>query len=599
VSSAINSNNHPLKQPLQAPFQPKVKASAANQQLTPPSSTVSAVAVGSVVAQNQEIQPHQDTLVLTQNALPTQPTTTTPSAFNVTPREANFPFLGRFQQQVLGVSTHSESTEKQDETEYVDPISIPSLPSSYDNYLPALCDPTTDPSCRTETVAKAKSQSARKVMQAAITTLNAGLFLQNAATVVRSIVLAQIPQTFTFAGSSINLLSLFLPAQARLPAFVAGLSLSMGGASLALSQARRCNVDRLDNTLDAYKTAMNPMWKDSAKVFPYPGYLRYKDGQAIGTFHMLHPGSMAMLAREQYDTVFNKMTQEWKLPKRLSFVADLSAGAWQLLWMNGKMLSDPTFAYDALRFVPRAEFVRGGKYTMCNAPEYALAIGAVAPLVLMAGALVVEGFQNAKTGLEKKFDPTKPNTQTIDPNSAEAKAKKQALFQKSTPLQLAANVSAILPALANLMFVPAIAVAASGNPIQSITKGTNVSYKITPKLDATLIKVGSIGAISSALVSTASGMGWMPKVFSDTADLLFLAFSALSGWGLSRNTLATEPRTTQVEHKYPNADQHRYISNKNSYISQKRGMFSWLTDRFGKVDPTMVPELPGDPTYRA
>ena len=510
-----------------------------------------------------------------------------PKAFQAIPREAHFPFLGRFQKQVLN-ATEADDNDSAD-AQYIDPIGIPSAPSTYDNYLPEICNPNVDPSC-----AKPSSQTAgaRKVMQAAITTLNAGLFIQNVATVVRSVVLAQIPQTFTFAGSSINLVSLFLPAQAKLPAFVAGLSLSMGGAALALSQSRQCNVDRLDNTLEAYQIAMNPAWKDSAKVFPYPGYIRYKDGRAIGTYHMLHPGSMAKMAREQYDAVFNKMTKDWKLPKQLTFAADLTAGTWQLLWMNGKMLSDPTFAYDALRFVPRAEFVRGSKYTMCNAPEYALAIGAVAPLVLMAGAIVVEGFQKAKHKLENKFDPTKPvSLDESDPNSVEAKAKKQALFQKSTPLQLAANISAILPAVANLMFVPAIAVAASGNPVQSITKGTNFSYKITPSLDANLIKVGSIGAISSALVSTASGLGWMPKVFSDTADLLFLAFSSLSGWGLSRNTLATEPRTTQVEHAFPNADQHQYISDKNAYLASK-GSWGYYIAKFFGLTPheTQVPE---------
>jgi hypothetical protein len=73
--------------------------------------------------------------------------------------------------------------------------------------------------------------------------------------------------------------------------------------------------------------------------------------------------------------------------------------------------------------------------------------------------------------------------------------------------------------------------------------------------------------------------------------LLFLAFSSLSGWGLSRNTLATEPRTTQVEHAFPNADQHQYISDKNAYLASK-GSWGYNIAKFFGLTPheTRVPE---------
>jgi len=470
---------------------------------------------------------------------------------------------GRFLQKTLDVFSNAvTANSEEDNSTAITPIALPN--ANYNSYLQ---EETTDSSVPPSLESQQKNAAIRTAMQTAITTLNAGLFIQNTATMVRSMVLAQLPQSFSVFGSGINLVSLFLPSQFKLPAFVLGLSTSMGGAALALSQSRRCAVDRVAPTLEAFKQVSTPAWKGSAKLFPYEGYMHYKNGEAYSSFHLIHPGALATMARTKYDTVFNELSKTMftkreaggmGLPRILSFIPDLAAGAYQLAWMNGKMLTDWGFAYDALRPIERSEFVRGSRYTMPNAPEYALAIGAVAPLALMGAALGVESMQKAHNKLEAKFDPTKPVEQQLSADGTKP-TKPDALFQKASPLQLAANISAIIPSLANLMFIPAIEVASGGNPLYSVTKGTNFFYKATPQLDATLMKVGSIGSIVTALTSSASGLGLLPKSVADTSDLAFLSFSALSSVGNSRNTMATESRTTQAEHLNPAHGQHENI----------------------------------------
>ncbi len=501
---------------------------------------------------------------------------------------------GRFLQRTLDVFSNAVTGSSDGENSTaITPIALPN--ANYNNYLQ---DDITDNTTIASVEAQQKNAAIRTAMQTAITTLNTGLFIQNTATMVRSMVLAQLPQSFSVFGSGINLMSLFLPAQLKLPAFVVGLSTSMGGAALALSQSRRCAVDRMAPTLEAYKQVTNPAWKGAAEIFPYEGYMHYKNGEISSSFHLVHPGSLAVLARTKYDNVFNAMSKKMftktteggmGLPRILSFIPDLAAGAYQLAWMNGKMLTDCGFAYDALRPIERSEFVRGSRYTMPNAPEYALAIGAVAPLALMGAALGVESVQKAHNKLEAKFDPNKPIDQQLAAEGTKP-AKQDALFQKASPLQLAANISAIIPSLANLMFIPAIEVASGGNPLYSVTKGTNFFYKATPHLDATLMKVGSIGSIVTALTSSASGLGLLPKSVADTSDLAFLSFSALSSVGSSRNTMATESRTTQAEHNNPAHGQHE---NMIHALDMKPNSFSfWFKNLLG-----LAPHETQVPTY--
>ena len=508
---------------------------------------------------------------------------TVPNAFQASPRKESFIF-GRFQQQVLGLGPiRTASNENEDPSE--EAISPLGLPDTYDSYLNL---PSQAPiTSKNETpVVTPNSKTTHQVMQAAITTLNAGLFLQNLATVVRSGFLAQLPQSFNLIGSSVNLVSLFVPKSMQLALFVMGLSMNMGGLALSLSQVRGINADRLDNTMEAYGEALDPHWRGSFKEFPHPNYIVNKGAKQYSSFHLMHPGALAELARKQYRTAHAKvsgvMFDKLKLPKAVSFIPDVAAGTYQLLWMNGKMATDWGFAIDALRPMQRSEFTRGSKFPLPNAPEYVLALASIAPLVLMGGALVLEGFQKAKNGIEKKFDPTKPvsaennqqpATSTAIENTPEAK---KGVFQHAKPLQLAANISAVLPAFANLMFVPIIEVAGAGNPVNIAVKGSNFFYRISPKLDATLVKYGSIGAITAAAVSTASGLGWTPKVFSDTADLAFLGFTALSNVGMSRNTFSNESRTTTLERTYATPDQHQNMTDATKHRLFWESQPNWI-----------------------
>ena len=191
---------------------------------------------------------------------------------------------------------------------------------------------------------------------------------------------------------------------------------------------------------------------------------------------------------------------------------------------------------------------------------------------------------------EQKFDPKKPvsaeNGQQAAPASATPSEDKKGIFQHAKPLQLAANIAAVLPAFANLMFVPIIEVAGAGNPINIAVKGSGFFYRISPQLDAALVKWGSVGAIAAAAVSTASGLGWTPKVFSDTADLAFLGFTALSNIGMSRNTFSNESRPTTLERWFPTLDQHQNMTaaaKHNLYWSNQPDWFRWLARATGSV----------------
>lgn len=516
-------------------------------------------------------------------ATSTSKKSTLPNAFQSSPRKESFIF-GRFQQQALGLGS-IRTASNQDEDPSEEAVSPLGLPEAYDSYLNPPSQTTTSSGNGTVTVTP-NNKTTHQVMQAAITTLNAGLFLQNLATVVRSGFLAQLPQSFNLIGSTVNLVSLFVPKSMQLALFVMGLSMNMGGWALSLSQVRGINADRLDNTMEAYGEALDPHWRGSFKEFPYPNYIVNKGAKQYSSFHLMHPGALAELARKQYRTAHAKvsgvMFDKLKLPKALSFIPDVAAGTYQLLWMNGKMATDWGFAMDALRPMQRSEFTRGSKFPLPNAPEYVLAIAAIAPLVLMGGALVLEGFQKAKNGIEKKFDPTKPVSAENNQQSAASTATentpeaKKGVFQHAKPLQLAANISAVLPAFANLMFVPIIEVAGSGNPVNIAVKGSNFFYRISPKLDAALVKYGSIGAITAAAVSTASGLGWTPKVFSDTADLAFLGFTALSNVGMSRNTFSNESRTTTLERTYATPDQHQNMTDATKHRLFWESQPNWI-----------------------
>jgi hypothetical protein len=488
-------------------------------------------------------------------------TASAPRSVAVMPQQTTDFSVGRFQQQALN---STETTNP--------PLDERPMPST--SVQVALSTPSENLIETSSASTESTKKTTKQVMDAAITTLNTGLFLQNVASVAGSGFLSLTPNSFNVMGSTANLISLFVPKNMQLPLFVMGLSMNMGGWALASSQMLRIDSSRLDNTMPAYREAMDPHWKESFEHFPHPGY-QPKNKPGYSTAHLFHPGLLSELARNQYDEarakVSNVLFDKLKLPKKfLPFLPDIAAGSYQIAWMNWKMLTNLGFAYDALRPMARSEHTRGSKFLLPNSPPYVLALATMLPLVLMGSALVVEGMQNAKKGIEKKFDPTKPisvenqqdlgSQQASDATAINEEKSQAPVFQKAKPLQLAANISAMLPPLANLMFVPMMEVAGSGNPVNIAVKGSNFFYKITPHLDARLVKYGSIGAIGAALASTASGLGWLPKVFSDTADLAFLAFSGVSSVGLSRNTFSESTKVIATERWFPTPDQHQNMT---------------------------------------
>jgi hypothetical protein len=375
--------------------------------------------------------------------------------------------------------------------------------------------------------------------------------------------------------------------------FVAGTSLYMGGSALSQSHMDQVNVSQMskreaDKMFD--KAVRGSKW-NSFKEFPHPDYLRamspeakehyqrYKQGAEPfeimsnatakgykGFMHMAHPGCMASLARNKYYKTYFSLMDQWcpavkkGSPSNLSknavpsFVASSLAGAKQLGWMVGKMATDWRFAHDALMLTTRQDFVKGTKVTMPNAPSYVLAIGSVIPLLMLSAAMLTEGSKKvvakhtSHANTSNQASSSQSTRQTEDPFAK----------QPSSTVKLVANVSSIIPQLANLMFLPVIALEGNGNPLHIHPTGLKLDHAITPQFNATLVGTGSRGALISALTAVVSDVGLVPRYVAYLSDIAFMAFSGVTSAGLARTAFENTFRNPQSTHLVPtpNALQH-------------------------------------------
>jgi hypothetical protein len=404
----------------------------------------------------------------------------------------------------------------------------------------------------------------RTIGQYALAATNAGIFTQNIMSMTRSSALDQTPQIFNLLGSSVNLASCFLPMPLKMPAFVAGTSLFMGGTALGRSHYNQAAVPQVVREDRTFKdVAIKTKW-NSAEFFPHPDYMRPdKNGnKTFGFMHRAHPGAMAQLARNQYFKTYHKVNDALepkltvpalgKFSKALpSSIASTIGGIHQLGWMTAKMF-DLNFAHDALSFVNRQEFLKGTKFEMPAAPEYALALGAVLPVTMLAGSLGFEGVKKmrAKHQAEALGDDS-TNNQPPKPEDPFSR-------KPTSTVKMVANASSIIPQVANLMFLPLIRKEATGKPIHIRPSGTGLQHAITPRLNANLIQAGSYGSIASAAVSTLSDVGLMPRYMAYLGDIMFMASSGLTSSGLMRSLFEDQFRITQAAHLFstPNAWDH-------------------------------------------
>jgi hypothetical protein len=435
----------------------------------------------------------------------------------------------------------------------------------------------------------------------ALAIANAGIFTQNMVAVLRAPVLDQVPQPLNVLGSLVNLASCFVSPVARLPMFVAGTSLYMGGSALSQSHMDQVNVSQASKSAETFFQIVEGSKWNSFKEFRHPAYLRpmserakahyaqyleyskKKTGPKIseimpnataadykGFKHMAHPGSMASLARNKYYETFFPLMDAWSpafknipLPETIkymipSFTASTIAGTKQLGWMVGKMATDWRFAHDALMFTTRREFVKGTNITMTNAPSYVLAIGSVLPLLMLSAAMLVEGGKQAYKTTHKKGDPNNMTANESVDQSTPAKKEDPFAKKQANTVELVANVSSIIPQLANLMFLPVIWREGGGNPLNILPTGLKLNHAITPRFNAALVGTGSIGALLSALTAVGSDLSLTPRYVAYLADIAFMAFSGVTTAGLARNTFENVFRNTQSTHWWstPNSLDH-------------------------------------------
>ena len=428
----------------------------------------------------------------------------------------------------------------------------------------------------------------------ALAVANAGIFTQNMVAVMRAPVLDAVPQPFNVLGSLVNLVSCFVPPVARLPMFVAGTSLYMGGSALTQSHMDQVNVSQASKTEKTfYQIVEGSKWNSFAE-FPHPAYsqpisekakafYRESQGKKImpnatvkdykGFMHMAHPGSMASLARNKYYETYFPLLEKFSpafdrlpLPSSIKYVLPSSfasgiAGAKQLGWMVGKMAMDWRFAHDALMLTTRREFLKGTEITMPNASSYVLAIGSVLPILMLSAAMLVEGGKQAYQHTHKKDDAAKAKLMTANESVDQpASAKTEDPFAKThaNTVELVANASSVIPQLANLMFLPIIWKEGNGNPLHIHPAGLKLDHAITPRLNAALVGTGSVGALLSALTAVSSDLSLAPRYVAYLADIAFMAFSGITSAGLARNTFENVFRNTQSTHWYttPNALKH-------------------------------------------
>jgi hypothetical protein len=472
-----------------------------------------------------------------------------------------------------------------------------SNPSSVASSQPPEDKKKSQPSIQALPAHSQKESDLKTLGRYALAIANAGIFTQNLVAVLRAPVLDFVPQPFTVVGSLVNLASCFVPSVARLPLFVAGTSLYMGGSALSQSHMDQVNVSQMskreaDNMFD--KAVRGSKW-NSFKEFPHPDYLRamspeakehyqqykasLKQGRKLfeimpeatekdykGFMHMAHPGCMASLARNKYYKTYFSLMDQWcpaftkaSLPDSIkyavpSFVASSLAGAKQLGWMVGKMATDWRFAHDALMPTTRREFVKGTLITTPNAPSYVLAIGSVIPLLMLSAAMLTEG---SKKVVAKHTSHANTSNQA---NSSQSTRQTEDPFAKqpSSTVKLVANVSSIIPQLANLMFLPIIWREGGGNPLHIHPTGLKLDHAITPRFNATLVGTGSLGALVSALTAVVSDVGLVPRYVAYLSDIAFMAFSGVTSAGLARTAFENTFRNTQSTHLVPtpNALQH-------------------------------------------
>jgi len=436
-----------------------------------------------------------------------------------------------------------------------------------------------------------KEDQFRTLGRYALAVANAGIFAQNMVSVLRTPVLDPVPQSFNVLGSLINLASCFVAPVARLPMFVAGTSLFMGGSALSQSHMDQVNVSQMSKASESFFQAVEGSKWDSSKEFPHPAYLRpmsdqakahyaeylakkqsskimpnAKKGDYKGFMHMAHPGSMATLARNKYYETYFPLMDAWMpafeklpLPEMIkytipSFTASSIAGAKQLGWMVGKMATDWRFAHDALMFTTRREILKGTNITMPNSVSYVLAIGSVLPLMMLSAAMLAEGGKQAYKHSHKKDDAKNPQNMTANESVDQpSNANKEEPFVKkhSNTVELVANASSIIPQVANLMFLMTIMNEGNGNLIHTHPIGLKLDHAITPRLNAALVGTGSVGALLSALVAVGSDLSLAPRYVAYLANIAFMAFSGITTAGLARNLFEGGFNNQQIKNLFP------------------------------------------------
>ncbi len=439
-----------------------------------------------------------------------------------------------------------------------------------------------------------KEEQFRTLGRYALAIANAGIFTQNMVAVLRAPVLDQVPQPFNVLGSLVNLASCFVPPVARLPMFVAGTSLYMGGSALTQSHMDQVNVSQMSKSNKEFFKAVEGSKWNSFDEFPHPAYLRPLSNRAKahyaeylakkqpskilpvatkadykGFMHMAHPGSMASLARNKYYETYLPLMDAWTpafkkmpLPESIkyllpSFTASSIAGAKQLGWMVGKMATDWRFAHDALMFTTRREFLKGTEISMPNSASYVLAIGSVLPLVMLSAAMLAEGGKQVYKKSHAKNDQGMTANESVDQPPS---TKTEDPFAKThaNTVELVANASSVIPQLANLMFLPILLKEGNGNPLNIHPTGLKLDHAITPRLNAALVGTGSLGALLSALTAVGSDLSLTPRYVAYLANIAFMAFSGVTTAGLARKSFEESFNNKQTTHWFqtPNAIEH-------------------------------------------
>lgn len=379
-----------------------------------------------------------------------------------------------------------------------------------------------------------------------LTALDTGIFLQNLGWLAKSVLASAYPQPLLFLGSSTNILSTFLPDQYKLPVFVLGTALNMGAWAANQTHTDQADPNPLWATRDNFDRAIKAAKHNSVETWDQKEFVGERDGKKFGFMHRIFPGAVAAEYRRGYFNTYEKL-QEKKVP---ALIASSYANVKMLGKMNWDMLTNWRYAHDMLGRVDREEFVRGTRLKMPNSRFMLLALGSGVPVISMGIASIFAMLNKKKDLKEVKSErnkyisslPTDVKEKVIAIEQAKEIAKEIDTQNDvhQGPMELAANVSSMIPAASLMIYAGVISKAGFGTPFYTVPQGINMQRKITPKINGRLIGWGSAGALAATTVSALSTAGIMPAFLSHIVDPLYIGFQSIVGAGQARNSFESE-----------------------------------------------------------